>query len=385
MDEAPDIRMGGSAEDGEAVRTAEVLLGVTRGLLFVALLILAGFVAFVLGVWRRPGDTVPNAPIEVEERLAGRWRRLVRMAWIVALLASIASLFFQASISAAMPLGEVSLTHVGEVMSSRVGLMALARVGLLLVGVVVWGLAARTPAASPLLRRGARRQVGVGANGAVALPVPGTLTWFAVAFVVGLLFTVSFAGHAGTTPPIALSLSADLLHLAAAGAWLGGLTALLVVAFPATRGQGEHERTRILAPVIARFSNMAVVAIAIVVGSGLVRSLIEVQGFDGLTGTSYGLVLLAKVGVFLPIIALGAFNNRRTRPACVKAAAAGTSTPALGTLRRLITIEAVLGILVVGMAAWLVNLTPPRSAGESGEHALRGPSVHAPAWRPPPQ
>lgn len=370
--EAPAI-LGPEADEiagSHLGRLAGVLQSFGKFFVFASLLALAGLVGFLLLVWRRPSGLPAEDAAEVEERFARRWRRLIGVAWVGAILGSLVTLVLQGAIIADVPLSRLRPAMVGEALDTRFGQTVLWRLGILAVGAGVWALASRITAAPLVLRPGGRRPVTVGAEAAVAPALPRVMTWVAGLFVVALLVTVSFAGHAGTASPVALNLPVDVLHLLAAGVWLGGLMTLLVAGFPSTRGVGEVERCRILAPAIARFSDLAVVAIVVIVASGVVRSLVELQGLDGLT-TSYGWVLLAKVGAFVPVVVLGAINNRRTKPACVRAAEAGTSTPALGTLRRLITIEVIVGILVIGLAAFLVNLNPPRTMGaEPGMHAL---------------
>jgi putative copper export protein len=97
----------------------------------------------------------------------------------------------------------------------------------------------------------------------------------------------------------------------------------------------------------------------------VIRSVVELEALGGLT-TSYGWVLMAKIAAFLPALVLGGINNRRTKPACVRAAAEGTSTPELGRLRRLVAVEVAMGIVVVGIAAFLVNISSPRTLGGDG-------------------
>lgn len=174
-----------------------------------------------------------------------------------------------------------------------------------------------------------------------------------------LLLTIGLAGHAGTLPPVALNLGADLVHLLGVAVWIGGLVGLVLLAFPATRGVAETDRVGLMAPVVSRFSDYAMVAVAVIVASGVLRGYLEIRSIDGLTGTSYGLTLLVKLAAFLPLLALGAINNRYTKPRIERAAAAGAPSPQLSTLRRLVTLEIAAGILILGITAALVALAPP--------------------------
>jgi len=101
------------------------------------------------------------------------------------------------------------------------------------------------------------------------------------------------------------------------------------------------------------------VAVAVIVTSGVLRGYLEIRSIDDLIGTSYGLTLLVKLAAFLPLLGLGAINNRWTKPRIERAAAVGAPSPQLSTLRRLVTVEVALGVVILGITAALVALAPP--------------------------
>jgi putative copper export protein len=94
----------------------------------------------------------------------------------------------------------------------------------------------------------------------------------------------------------------------------------------------------------------------------------EVRTLVALTGESYGIALLTKRAVVVPLIALGAINNRWIRPRIRRAAedAARTESGAKGIrmLGRLVLLDVIL-------AAVLVNLAPPVEAMGGGHSATR--------------
>jgi copper transport protein len=206
----------------------------------------------------------------------------------------------------------------------------------------------------------ARRSLGAAAAQA-ALPLGPLVAWTMLG--VGRVATISLAGHAGTTSPIALGLPADVLHLTALACWLGGLVALVAVALPATRGGSDRERVTVLAPVVSRFSNLAVASVAVIAVTGAVRAWMEVRTLAGLTGNAYGVTLLVKLAVVACLLSLGAVNNRWTKPRIQRAAEAaehtGSGVSALGTLRRLVLTEVLLAAAVLAVVAVLVHLEPP--------------------------
>jgi copper transport protein len=110
----------------------------------------------------------------------------------------------------------------------------------------------------------------------------------ATPLLVGVLATISLAGHAGSGPAAPLGLAADLLHLAGVAVWLGGLAVLLGVVLP-RRDPAELRR------VVPRFSQLAFDAVVVIVATGLVQTWRQVGTLDGLVATDYGRLLLAKM------------------------------------------------------------------------------------------
>jgi len=120
--------------------------------------------------------------------------------------------------------------------------------------------------------------------------------------------------------------------------------------------------------VVRRFSAIAIWSVAIIVVTGVVRSWLELDSLSALWEESWGRVLVTKVGVFLPLVALGAVNNRIVGPRLE----ANSRIGGLSRVRRLIGIEVALGVTVVVLTAWLVGLSPTPEAGAT-EEAPAGP------------
>ena len=117
----------------------------------------------------------------------------------------------------------------------------------------------------------------------------------------------AFEGHTRSQDPLALMIGLDVVHLAAGAMWLGGIAGL-VVSFRSGTEPG------LLARQVVRFSTIAVVTVLVVVGAGLGMALIILPELDDLVTTGYGLALLTKVALVIPVIGLGAYNRRRLVP-----------------------------------------------------------------------
>ena len=113
-------------------------------------------------------------------------------------------------------------------------------------------------------------------------------------------------GHAAATATPLLAEAIQWIHMLAGACWAGGLL-LLVLLLRERRGDPPVAAAR-------RYSNMALGAIAIVVASGVIRSVTELGGLGALGDTlqtSYGRTLAIKVGVVLAVLGLGAYNRMR--------------------------------------------------------------------------
>ena len=177
---------------------------------------------------------------------------------------------------------------------------------------------------------------------------------------VGVLVIVpALAGHAAGRDP-ALMVPVDTVHVLAMCVWLGGLVALLA-AVPAAVGRlPAGEGHRLLAAVILRFSALALAAVIALVGTGVVQALEHVGSWSALPGTGYGRAVLVKIGLTLALVGLGSLNRRRAVPDLRRLA--GGEEPdgePARLLRRAVTAEVVLIVVVLGVTSALVSYAPP--------------------------
>ena len=127
-----------------------------------------------------------------------------------------------------------------------------------------------------------------------------------------------------------------VVHLLAAGAWLGGLVPLVVLL-------ADPARWRVVLTRFSRLGYACVAAIAVTAGS---QAWMLVGGLPGLFGTAYGLVALAKLTGFVVLVAIACLNRWRLGPR------------RSASLRRVIGAEAAVGLAVVAGAGLLSSLPP---------------------------
>jgi copper transport protein len=177
------------------------------------------------------------------------------------------------------------------------------------------------------------------------------------------LLIPGIAGHPATTSPAGLAMSLDWVHLASGSVWVGGLVGLLLLGV----GAGRENRRAVLGVVVPRFSRVALVAILLIIGTGVGASLLHLPTLDSLWTTSYGRAILVKVALLCGALSLAAVNLLVTRPAL-----RDELTKAWGAIwvRRLAGGEMLLAAGIVAAAAVLTSVAPPSKAlGKLGSNA----------------
>jgi putative copper resistance protein D len=147
----------------------------------------------------------------------------------------------------------------------------------------------------------------------------------------------------------------DILHLLAAGAWLGAMLALVLMA----RGPVDEARIRSLAFAVRRFEWIGAVIVLTLSITGVVNYLFIVgpRLDDVLLGT-YGILLTIKILLFAGMLVLAALNRFHLGPALQQALHDGQPVIAANALRRSVVVELAMALLIVALVAWLGTLSP---------------------------
>ncbi|WP_407174707.1 copper homeostasis membrane protein CopD [Bradyrhizobium sp. STM 3562] len=174
----------------------------------------------------------------------------------------------------------------------------------------------------------------------------------------GLVGALAWTGHAGSTLGELgdLHLAADVLHLSAASAWIGGLIGLPVL-FAVAR-HSSFEWGSLQSDAVRRFSTIGVASVAVLIGSGFVIAWILVGSFRALLVTDYGQLLMLKIAVFATMVGFAAVNRLWLTPRLAMAAKSGEDRRALSALRRNTLIELVLAFAIFIMVGVLGTLHP---------------------------
>jgi putative copper export protein len=163
-----------------------------------------------------------------------------------------------------------------------------------------------------------------------------------------LAFSPALSGHAAAVPRVTgLAIVLDGLHVIGAAGWLGSLLFVVAVGVPAALRLEQAERGSSVAALVNAFSPTALLFAGITAATGLVAAWIHLGSVPALWETAYGRTLLVKLAVLSIVVATGAYNWRRVRPALGDVAGAVR-------VRRSATAELAVGALVLAVTAVLV-------------------------------
>jgi len=139
----------------------------------------------------------------------------------------------------------------------------------------------------------------------LAAVVGAPTLWLVVAAAIGAL---AASGHGAAIHPAWWSITVDALHLLAAGVWAGGILALATQSPP---GGWRSETGRAL---LVRFSPPALASFTVTVGFGAIQAIQELGTAHALVSSSYGQVLLVKIGLVALMVPLSVLAWRQRRP-----------------------------------------------------------------------
>ncbi len=188
------------------------------------------------------------------------------------------------------------------------------------------------------------------------LDIRPALAWSAALLGIVLVTSLAWCGHASSGIGVNgdIHLFADVIYLATAAVWVGGLLPLLIFVRP---------RLPITAlaryQIVRRFSTLAVWSVVLLAVSGLANTWFMTDGFQHLFGTEYGNLVLLKIGLFIVMLGFAGVNRFRLTPRLAKSAASGSDDRAAQLLCWSTTAEIALGFLVICVVAVLGRTEPP--------------------------
>jgi copper transport protein len=144
-------------------------------------------------------------------------------------------------------------------------------------------------------------------------------------------------------------------HHAAAAAWIAGLAIVGWLVLPRAAAD-------VRSAVVRRFSRVAAICVAVLVGTGAAQSIRLVGNPMNVFDTTHGRLLVVKLAAVGGMIALANANRSRV------AKLIGDSPPgnhSVLALRRAMVVEFAVGVVVVGITAAMV-VSPPAIGSAAG-------------------
>jgi copper resistance protein D len=170
--------------------------------------------------------------------------------------------------------------------------------------------------------------------------------------------TLAWSGHGGATPGNAgtVHTAADILHLIAAAAWIGGLVPLVMLLRLDLRASGQRWKM-VTDDALRRFSNLGVVSVATIMITGIINLWILVDRIDELVESSYGRLLLVKIVLFGGMLGVAAVNRLWLMPR-LAANDSGVTEQALRRIHRNAIAEITLGVAIFIIVGFLGMMAP---------------------------
>jgi copper transport protein len=365
---ASKVTVAGLIARNESGRATKIAFDVTRALDYLSIALMLGGLAFLAIAWApalRALDERGKDWRAAAQTFARRLQRLLYIAVALGVLASVLGVLLQGASAAGVSLWtSLKSSVLNDTLGTRFGTVWAARaLDWLVLGGLMLGAQARGRGLVPTLESGRKP------SRRVLVPLALGAAYLAI--------TPALAGHASIESPTWLFFPSDVLHVLAASVWVGGIACLLLALPAATRALPGAERGRLLLATLARFSPLALAAVVTIAITGVVQALIDVRSFDGLLHTTYGALVIVKVGLLLALISLGYVNRERVLPALRRLVEAGSTPGAAGVLaRRAMRGELALMLGVFGVTAALISYTPPvdADAGPFSANTTLGPA-----------
>lgn len=188
---------------------------------------------------------------------------------------------------------------------------------------------------------------------------PTLSLWAVTFFGATALATLAWTGHGAMDEGNRryMHFASDIFHLLAAGGWMGALAAFALLL--RTKISNGEQEVRILSRVLTGFESAGALIVVSLSITGIVNYLFIVgPTLDGITFSTYGVLLCVKILLFIAMIALATLNRFHLSPLLERSIHGGEYSGAIKVLRRSMALEFSVAIIIVCLVAWLGTLSP---------------------------
>jgi len=205
-------------------------------------------------------------------------------------------------------------------------------------------------------------------------PLFGIRWWVALALAAAALASRALASHtsalASGSP---LAIATDALHILAAASWIGLLIHFRVLLARLLRLE-EMVAQPVLTEIVNRITPIALASAGVLAVTGLYNATRHLDSLMAIVASPYGLTLLAKLLLLVPVLAAGSLNFLVIRPALRSSLLSekGSAPKRDGLAHRLLSlveIEVTVGAAILALAA-VLSAVPPAVDDPSGTLSL---------------
>ncbi|HEY8109827.1 MAG TPA: CopD family protein [Candidatus Nitrosotenuis sp.] len=185
-----------------------------------------------------------------------------------------------------------------------------------------------------------------------------------------LISTTTIIGH-GTASEQFSAIVIDYVHSLIASVWIGGVIFFGFILLPALSKLDGSKKEIITLLAIPRFSSMIVISLGVLVITGPTLLWLLEDDVTLLSQSSYGFLIMAKIGVASIMAALGGYNQFKIQ----KSAERDIKSNVINVHRKLgksLKTEAVLGVILLGLVALLTNSSLPTSQAQQAQQITYG-------------
>lgn len=210
--------------------------------------------------------------------------------------------------------------------------------------------------------------------------------WRVLALIcaLGALMTPVLTGHSQTQKPLWAMMTSDATHLVAGAVWCGGLVGLVLMMTrtqlgarnqPGATSAGDPKASPTVPPtctpefsaeVVRRFSGWALACVVGVALTGVVMVLLIADDVVALVSSSYGRLLVLKLGFVAVVVLLAGWNRFRLLPRVFNEPTVPLRWRAL---RRVVALEAAVLVAVLLVTGFLSNANPFVDSGSTAGSA----------------
>ncbi len=270
---------------------------IVQWLSLLTMVILVGGIGFEFLVFRH-AVRAANLPSAQQGTISLQGQHYLKklVGWSQVLLIAIlgVDLLLRIQMMSGKPFGAVVGLVPSALIGTHIGKVWLGKMGVVLMMVILWSLLLRRPSVSVQHFK---------YSGLAFLMTAGLFC-----------LMVSLSGHAADKGNVSIAVVADWLHVMAISTWVGGLVSLRIF-LPRTLVQLEEKMAlQLLTWVVARFSTVATVSVSTIAITGIYNTWLHIHSWEGFVASTYGLSLLAKLALVLPMIGLGGLGRYYTLP-----------------------------------------------------------------------